>query len=72
MPHYFAGLCSVDGEHLIPFDTLKIIATEDDEAVQKAVEWQANTLTAIEGETWLQVTRDGELIYSKPVGPEDA
>jgi len=68
MPDYFAGLCSVDGSHLIPFDTLKIIATSDDEAVQKAIEWRMNTLTLVEGETWLQVVRDGALIYSKPVG----
>jgi hypothetical protein len=58
-------LCS-GWAHLIPFDTLKIIATDDDEAVEKAIEWQANVPIASEGETWLQVVRDGVLIYSKP------
>jgi hypothetical protein len=68
MPDYFAGLCSVDGGNLIPFDTLGIAAKDDDDAVRKAIEWRASALPTMERETWLQVVRDGELIYSKPVG----
>jgi hypothetical protein len=68
MPEYIAGLCVMDGTELVPVESLSITASDDDEAVRKAIEWRVATLTTVDRETWLQVLRDGAAIYSKAYG----
>jgi hypothetical protein len=60
----------MNGNELVPYETLTVTAVNDDEAVQKAVEWRINTVTAapIDRRTWLQVLRDGKAIYSQEIG----
>ena len=70
MFEYIAALCHLVGTEITPFETLSILAANDEEAVQKAGEWQVNTVfpAPIEEETWLQVLRDGRAIYSQKFG----
>jgi hypothetical protein len=68
MPEYIAGLCVMDGTELVPVESLSITASDDDEAVRKAIEWRVATLTTVDRKTWLQVLRDGAAIYSKAYG----
>jgi len=58
----------MEGDELVPFESLNIVAKDDEEAVRKAVEWRITTLTTIDRETWLQVLRDGKAIHSKGIG----
>jgi hypothetical protein len=60
MSDYVAGFCCMQGADLVPFETTPITADNDDEAVQKAVEWRTTTPTTINRRTWLQVFRGGE------------
>ena len=53
---------------MVPFESLNIVAKDDEEAVRKAVEWRITTPTTIDRETWLQVLRDGKAIHSKGIG----
>jgi hypothetical protein len=68
MPEYVAGLCHMQGNELVPFDTKKISADNHDEAVRQAVEWLSSTNTTIDDRTWLQVLLNGSAIFSKEVG----
>lgn len=65
---YTAGLYYMKGTEKVSFETLNITASNDDDAVRKAIEWRIITLTIIDRETWLQVHRDGTEIYSKGFG----
>jgi hypothetical protein len=67
---YVAGLSCLQETKLVPAETTKITAENDDEAVEKAVKWRLSALTAIDGEAWLEVFRDGEskAFYSKEIG----
>jgi hypothetical protein len=69
MFNYVAGLSCLQDTKLVPVETTKITAENDDEAVEKAVKWRLNTLTAIDERTWLEVFRDGESMafYSKEI-----
>jgi hypothetical protein len=68
MPDYVAGLCNMQDGELVPMETKRITADNDDDAVRQAVEWRVSTFTAVEGRTWLQVLRDGSAIFSKEIG----
>jgi hypothetical protein len=68
MSDYVAGFCYMDGAELVPFETKRIAADDDDDAVRQAVEWRIATLTTIDRRTWLQVLRDGVSIYSQEIG----
>jgi hypothetical protein len=67
MPEYVAAVCQMAGTELVPLETQTITAANDEEAVQKAVQWQTSTVFAIDfvQPTWLQVLRDGTSIYSQ-------
>ena len=60
MSDYVAGLWCLKESELVPVESTPITADNDDEAVQKAVEWRMTTLTTVDGRTWLQVFREGE------------
>ena len=68
MSDYVAGLCHMRGTEIVPFETKTITADNDDDAVRQAVEWRVNSLTAIDGRTWLQVLLDGKAVYSQEIG----
>jgi hypothetical protein len=70
MPEYIAALCHMAGTELAPFESLNLTAIDDDEAVQKAVKWRVETLSAtpLNQRTWLQVIRDGTAIHSQEIG----
>jgi hypothetical protein len=71
MPEYVAALSALSQEtKLVPHETTPITAENDDEAVQKAIEWRTSTFTTINGRTWLEVFREGEskAFHSKEIG----
>jgi hypothetical protein len=68
MPEYVAGLCRMEGSELVPFDTIKFLADNHDEAVRHAVGWLSSTDAAMDDSTWLQVLCDGSAFFSKEIG----
>ena len=67
MPEYIAGLCRMEGSELVPFDTMKFLADNHDEAVRQAVEWLSSADAAVDDSTWLQVLCDGSAFFSKEI-----
>jgi hypothetical protein len=68
MPDYIAALCHMQGSEVVPSETMRITADNDDDAVRQAVEWRTSTFTTVEERAWLQVLRDGSAIFSKEIG----
>jgi hypothetical protein len=65
---YVAALCHMQGSEVVPSETERITADNDDDAVRLAVEWRTSTFTTVDGRAWLQVIRDGSAIFSKEIG----
>ena len=68
MPEYVAALCRMDGTQVVPYESLNIVAKDDEQAIRQAVRWRGATITTIDRDTWLQVLRDGRAIFSKAIG----
>lgn len=70
MTEYIATLCQMAGTEFVPLESMNIIASNDEDAVQKALKWQTGTVTTIpfDQRTWLHVTKDGKGIFSKEFG----
>jgi hypothetical protein len=70
MPDYKAALCHMQGEELVPTESVDLSATTDNEAVLKAVAWRPETVSNFDPNrrAWLMVLRDGKSIHCVEVG----
>jgi hypothetical protein len=70
MTEYIAAVCQMAGTEFVPLESLNITASNDEDAVQKALKRQTGTIATIpfDQRTWLQVTKDGKGIFSKEFG----
>ena len=62
---YTVSLCDHKADEFVPYKQIDIIATDDNNAIQKADEWVASIPELIEEETWLIIKQEARSIRPK-------
>ena len=64
---YTVSLCDHIAGEFVPYKQIDIIATDDNNAIQKADEWVASIPELIEEETWLIIKQEVRSIRPKKI-----
>ena len=64
---YTVSLCDHIAGEFVPYKQIDIIATDDNNAIQKADEWVASIPELIEEETWLIIKQEARSIRPKKI-----
>jgi hypothetical protein len=64
---YTVSLCDHIADEFVPYKQIDIIASDDDNAIQKADEWVASIPELIEEETWLIIKQEARDIRPKKI-----
>ena len=64
---YTVSLCDHIAGEFVPYKQIDIIATDDNNAIQKADEWVASIPELIEEETWLIIKQEARSIRPKQI-----
>jgi hypothetical protein len=64
---YTVSLCDHKAGEFVPYKQIDIIATDDNNAIQKADEWVAPIPELIEEETWLIIKQEARSIRPKKI-----